>query len=172
MWTILAVCVPECSPSATREEAELGLPVLLWICKLLKRSFAALSVTLARGFSWVCPRVVTLVFPWLLCRVILDTPGRVQIRNPAQKELGTYGCLVVNDSGFDMETSLLLRAGKTVVFHTTRLLHTHTPLYTHIDYICVYKYSHKHPCPLQCEIVSFIETLPDLIGSSKSALLL
>uniref|UniRef100_A0A8C9U8H2 ADAMTS like 3 n=1 Tax=Serinus canaria TaxID=9135 RepID=A0A8C9U8H2_SERCA len=75
-------------------------------------------------------------------KVILDTPGRVQIRNPAQKELGTYGCLVVNDSGFDMETSLLLHAGKTVVFHTTRLLHTHTPLYTHIDYICVYKYMH------------------------------
>ncbi|NXV04777.1 ATL3 protein, partial [Cettia cetti] len=43
-------------------------------------------------------------------KVILDTTGKVQIRNPTQKELGTYGCLVVNDSGFDMETSLLLRA--------------------------------------------------------------
>lgn len=50
----------------------------------------------------------------MLCRVILDTVGKVQIQNPTQKELGTYGCLVVNDFGFDMETSLLLRAGKTV----------------------------------------------------------
>ncbi|XP_074901238.1 ADAMTS-like protein 3 isoform X1 [Buteo buteo] len=43
-------------------------------------------------------------------KVILDTIGKVQIRNPSQKELGTYGCLVVNDFGIDMETSLLLRA--------------------------------------------------------------
>ncbi|PKU45494.1 adamts-like protein 3 [Limosa lapponica baueri] len=43
-------------------------------------------------------------------KVILDTIGKVQIQNPTQKELGTYGCLVVNDFGFDMETSLLLRA--------------------------------------------------------------
>lgn len=50
----------------------------------------------------------------MLCRVILDTIGKVQIQNPTQKELGTYGCLVVNDFGFDMETSLLLRAGKIV----------------------------------------------------------
>lgn len=38
----------------------------------------------------------------------------MQIRNPSQKELGTYGCLVVNDFGIDTETSLLLRAGMTV----------------------------------------------------------
>lgn len=43
--------------------------------------------------------------------MILDTIGKVQIQSPTQKELGTYGCLVVNDFGFDMETSLLLRAG-------------------------------------------------------------
>ncbi|NXB92812.1 ATL3 protein, partial [Vidua chalybeata] len=49
-------------------------------------------------------------------KVILDTTGKVQIRNPTQKELGTYGCLVVNDSGFDMETSLLLRAEVPVIF--------------------------------------------------------
>lgn len=116
-----------------------AVPVLLWNCKLLKRSFAA--VTLARGFSWVCPRVVTLVFPWLLCRVILDTTGKVQIRNPTEKELGTYGCLVVNDSGFDMETSLLLRAGKAVALHTIRLLYTH--IFIHIYLISIYHiYTH------------------------------
>ncbi|XP_077642133.1 ADAMTS-like protein 3, partial [Lonchura striata] len=49
-------------------------------------------------------------------KVILETTGKVQIRNPTQKELGTYGCLVVNDSGFDMETSLLLRAEVPVIF--------------------------------------------------------
>lgn len=38
----------------------------------------------------------------------------MQIRSPTEKELGTYGCLVVNDFGFDMETSLLLRAGTIV----------------------------------------------------------
>ncbi|XP_010127611.1 PREDICTED: ADAMTS-like protein 3, partial [Chlamydotis macqueenii] len=43
-------------------------------------------------------------------KVILDTIGKVQIRNPTQRELGAYGCLVVNDFGFDMEMSLLLRA--------------------------------------------------------------
>ncbi|KFW10919.1 ADAMTS-like 3, partial [Eurypyga helias] len=43
-------------------------------------------------------------------KVILDTIGKVQIQNPTPKEAGTYGCLVVNDFGFDMETSLLLRA--------------------------------------------------------------
>ncbi|XP_026712235.1 ADAMTS-like protein 3 isoform X1 [Athene cunicularia] len=43
-------------------------------------------------------------------KVTLDTIGKVRIQNPTQKELGTYGCLVVNDFGFDMETSLLLRA--------------------------------------------------------------
>lgn len=48
-------------------------------------------------------------------KVILDTTGKVQIRNPTQKELGTYGCLVVNDSGFDMETSLLLHAEMPVI---------------------------------------------------------
>lgn len=46
--------------------------------------------------------------------MILDTIGKVQIRSPTEKELGTYGCLVVNDFGFDMETSLLLRAGRIV----------------------------------------------------------
>lgn len=135
--------IPECSPAVTRDEAELGLPVLLWSCKLLNRSFAAVAVTPARGFSWVCPRAVTLVLPWLLCRVILDTPGKVQIRNPAQKELGTYGCLVVNDSGFDMETSLLLRAGETLAFCRIRLLYTHTHIYIHIG---VNKYMHT-PIP-------------------------
>uniref|UniRef100_A0A8C9L739 ADAMTS like 3 n=1 Tax=Pavo cristatus TaxID=9049 RepID=A0A8C9L739_PAVCR len=47
--------------------------------------------------------------------VILDTIGKVQIHSPTEKELGTYGCLVVNDFGFDMETSLLLRAEAPVI---------------------------------------------------------
>uniref|UniRef100_A0A8C2UB35 ADAMTS like 3 n=1 Tax=Coturnix japonica TaxID=93934 RepID=A0A8C2UB35_COTJA len=47
-------------------------------------------------------------------KVILDTIGKVQILSPTEKELGSYGCLVVNDFGFDMETSLLLRAGRIV----------------------------------------------------------
>lgn len=51
--------------------------------------------------------------------MILDTIGKVQIQSPTQKELGTYGCLVVNDFGFDMETSLLLRAGRTCSIHRT-----------------------------------------------------
>ncbi|XP_013812745.2 ADAMTS-like protein 3 [Apteryx mantelli] len=49
-------------------------------------------------------------------KVILDTVGKVQIQNPTRRELGTYGCLVVNDFGFDMETSLLLRAEVPVIF--------------------------------------------------------
>lgn len=56
--------------------------------------------------------------------MILDTIGKVQIRSPTEKELGTYGCLVVNDFGFDMETSLLLRAG-TIVAPLELGMHSH-----------------------------------------------
>ncbi|KFP34461.1 ADAMTS-like 3, partial [Colius striatus] len=51
-------------------------------------------------------------------KVILDTIGKVEIRNPTQNELGTYGCLAVNDYGFDMETSLLLQAEIPVILST------------------------------------------------------
>ncbi|KYO21121.1 ADAMTS-like protein 1 [Alligator mississippiensis] len=43
-------------------------------------------------------------------KVVLDGVGKVHILNPSQKEAGVYGCMVVNDFGFDMETSLLLYA--------------------------------------------------------------
>lgn len=43
--------------------------------------------------------------------MVLDVTGKVQILSPTRKELGVYGCMVVNDFGSDMETSLLLYAG-------------------------------------------------------------
>uniref|UniRef100_A0A8D0L1A5 ADAMTS like 3 n=1 Tax=Sphenodon punctatus TaxID=8508 RepID=A0A8D0L1A5_SPHPU len=43
-------------------------------------------------------------------KVVLDGDGKVQILNPTRRELGVYGCKVVNDLGSDMETSSLLYA--------------------------------------------------------------
>ncbi|XP_008163635.2 ADAMTS-like protein 3 isoform X1 [Chrysemys picta bellii] len=48
-------------------------------------------------------------------KVVLDVTGKVQILNPTRKELGVYGCMVVNDFGSDMETSSLLYAEAPVI---------------------------------------------------------
>ncbi|XP_014437123.2 ADAMTS-like protein 3 isoform X4 [Pelodiscus sinensis] len=48
-------------------------------------------------------------------KMILDSTGKVQILNPTQKELGMYGCVVVNDFGSDMANSSLLYAEAPVI---------------------------------------------------------